>query len=103
MKTDREKESKDIRAQGSEEAQIIRANADKDKVTIIAEARKQADILKGEGDAETIRIFANTYNQDPEFFTFYRSLQAYRNALGNSDTTLVLSSDNQFLSYMNSK
>ncbi len=103
MRTDREKEAKDIRARGSEESQIIKANADKEKVTILAEARKQADITKGEGDAEVIKIFAGIYNQDPEFFSFYRSLQAYRTSLGNGDTTLILSSDNQFLTYMNGK
>lgn len=99
MKSEREREAKEFRAQGQEEAQKIRADADKQRVVIVAEAKKQSEILRGQGDAEAIKIYADAFGQDPEFFAFYRSMQAYRNAMKSGDTTMVLSPDSDFFKY----
>jgi membrane protease subunit HflC len=99
MQTERQREAKELRAQGAEEAQKIRAVADRDKVVIIAEAQKQSQITRGEGDGEAIRIFADAFGKDVEFFAFYRSMEAYKNALGQGDTTMVLSPDSEFFRY----
>ena len=99
MQTEREREAKELRAQGAEEAQKVRAVADRDKVIIIAEAKKTAQITRGEGDSEAVRIFADAFGRDIEFFSFYRSMEAYRNSLGSDDTTMVLSPDSEFFRY----
>ena len=99
MQTEREREAKELRAQGAEEAQKVRAVADRDKVIIIAEAKETAQITRGEGDSEAVRIFAEAFGRDIEFFSFYRSMEAYRNALGSDDTTMVLSPDSEFFRY----
>jgi membrane protease subunit HflC len=98
MKSEREREAKEFRAQGAELAQRIRARADRERTVLLADAHKQAQILRGEGDAEQVQIWAKAANQDPNFFAFYRSMEAYREALG-SDTTLVLEPDSDFFSY----
>ncbi|MDO8606815.1 MAG: protease modulator HflC [Phaeospirillum sp.] len=97
MKSERERQAKEARAQGYEWSQQIRARADRERTVILAEAQRQAQIERGEGDAEANRIFADAFGRDPQFFALYRSLQAYRNALGDGNTTLVLSPDNDFL------
>jgi membrane protease subunit HflC len=97
MKSERERQAKEARAQGYEWAQQIRARADRERTVILAEAQKQAQIDRGQGDAEANRIFADAFGRDPQFFNLYRSLQAYRHALGDGNTTLVLSPDNDFL------
>lgn len=99
MQSERDREAKQYRAQGAEAAQGIRASANREVTVIKAEANRQSQILKGEGDAESIKILADAYGQDPEFFGFYRSLQAYQNALG-SDTTMVLSPDAPFFRFL---
>ncbi len=99
MQTERQREAKELRAQGAEEAQKIRAIADRDKVVIIAEAQKQSQITRGEGDGEAIRIFADAFGKDVEFFAFYRSMEAYKEALGQGDTTMVLSPDSEFFRF----
>jgi len=99
MKSEREREAKEFRAQGPEEAQKIRADADKQRVVIVAEAKKQSEILRGQGDAEAIRIYAKAFGKDPEFFAFYRSMQAYRKAMTGGDTTMVLSPDSDFFKF----
>ncbi len=99
MQTERHREAKELRAQGAEEAQKIRAIADRDKVVIIAEAQKQSQITRGEGDGEAIRIFADAFGKDVEFFAFYRSMEAYKEALGQGDTTMVLSPDSEFFRF----
>lgn len=100
MKTEREREAKEFRAKGAEDAQKIRSTADKERTIILAEARKQAEMTRGEGDEEATRIFAKAFGQDPQFFKFYRSMQAYKKALSKEDTTLVLSPRSDFLQYM---
>ena len=104
MKSEREREAREYRAQGQEAAKRIRSVADRDKTVIIAEARKKGEILRGEGDARSVKIYANAFNKDPAFFTFYRSMQAYKEALSDESTTMVLSPDSDFFKYLdNSK
>jgi len=103
MKSEREREAKEFRAQGFEQAQKIRADADKQRVVIVAEAQKQAETLRGQGDGDAIKIYADAFGKDAEFFLFYRSMQAYRTAITDSDTTtMVLSPDSDFFRYFNS-
>ncbi len=87
------------RAQGAEEAQEIRAKADRDVVVLLADAQRQADQTRGAGDAERNRIFAEAYSKDPDFFAFYRSMQAYDTALKSSDTRFVLAPKSSFFRY----
>ena len=86
------------RASGMEEAQRIRAEADREKAVILAEANKQSQILRGEGDAEAVKTFAQSFGKDVNFFEFYRSMQAYRDTVGK-DTTVILSPDSEFFKY----
>lgn len=97
MKTERERDAKEFRAQGQQQAQQIRASADKEKTIILAEANKKAQIIRGNGDKKAIEIWNNAANQDIKFFTFYRSMEAYRNSL--QDSSLVLSPDSEFFQY----
>ena len=102
MQTEREREAKELRAEGAEEAQKVRAIADRKRVILVAEAKKEAQITRGQGDSEAVRIFASAFGQDVEFFAFYRSMEAYRVALGSEDTTMVLSPDSEFFTYFGS-
>lgn len=99
MVQERQREAKEFRAEGSEIAQMIRARAEREVTVITAEATREADILKGEGDAEKTRILGDAYGQDPDFFAFYRSMQAYQDALPSSNTSIVLSPDSEFFRY----
>ena len=103
MKSEREREAREFRAQGFEQAQKIRADADKQRVIIVAEAQKQAETLRGQGDGEAIKIYADAFGKDVEFFSFYRSMQAYRTAITDADTTtMVLSPNSDFFRFFNS-
>lgn len=95
MRTERERLAKKFRAEGDEESRKIRSESDKQVQILTAEAQKQADILRGQGDAEAVRIFADAYGRDEEFFSFTRTLDAYRRSLPDS-TTVVLSPDSAF-------
>lgn len=99
MKTERQREAAQYRAQGAQQAQQIRADADRQRIEILADAQKQAQIMRGEGDAQSISIYADAYGKDPNFFAFYRSLQAYRDSLSGPGTTL-LSPDSEFFKYL---
>ena len=99
MQTEREREAKEFRAQGAEIAQRIRSTADKDVTIIKSQAEKKANIVRGEGDGEANRVFAEAFNTDPEFFAFFRAMQAYSEGLQNSDTTMILSPDSEFFKY----
>lgn len=103
MQTEREREAKELRAQGAEVGQRIRARADRERRVLIAEAQRESEILRGQGDAEAIRIFAEGFGQNPEFFDFYRSLQAYRQALGDGATSFVLSPDSEFFRFFDGR
>ncbi len=100
MQTEREREAKEFRAKGSEDAQKIRSQADKERTILIAEAKKTAEITRGQGDSQATKIFAESFGKDEEFFKFYRTMQAYRKTLGKDDTTMVLSPDSDFLKYI---
>ncbi len=99
MTKEREREAAEYRAEGDETAQRIRARADREVTVIKAEAMREAQILQGEGEAEKTKTLAEAYGQDPDFFSFYRSMQAYRDALGGNNTTVVLSPNNDFFRY----
>ena len=99
MQTEREREAKEFRAQGAEIAQKIRSTADKDVTVILAEANKKSEIMKGEGDGERNKIFANAFGRDPQFFAFYRAMQAYEKALIGGETSLILSPDSEFFKF----
>jgi membrane protease subunit HflC len=102
MRAERLAEAALLRARGQEQAQSLRAIADRQAIEIVAAATRDAEIIRGEGDAERNRIFAAAYGQDPEFFEFYRSMQSYRAALVDSSTTMVLSPDSAFFRYFGS-
>lgn len=102
MNTERKQEADQTRAEGQEQAKGITANADRQVVVILANAERDAQILRGEGDGEAVSIFADAYNQDKDFFEFYRAMQAYKIALGKNDTTLVLSPNSEFFKYLQS-
>lgn len=101
MQTERQRESAELRAQGSEQAQRIRANADRQVTVLKAEANRDAERLRGEGDAERNRIYAEAFNKDPNFFAFYRSMQAYEEALKSGDTRMILSPNSEFFRFFN--
>ena len=103
MKSEREREAKEFRATGEEEAQKIRADAEKTRTVIVAEAARQAQENRGRGDSEAIEIYADSFGQDAKFFSFYRSMEAYRTAIGDSETSMVLSPDSEFFKYFKSK
>jgi len=100
MKAERERIAKQYRAEGEEESAKIIAETEKEKTVILAEAYKTAQILKGEGDAEAAKIYTESFNQDPEFYKFLRTLEAYKNTFKDK-TTLLLSSESEFLKYLN--
>ena len=100
MQTARSKEAKEIRAEGSEKAQTVKANADREKRVILAEAARQAKIIKGNSEAKAISIFAEAFNHDKAFFEFYRYMQSYRTAFSAQDTAVLLSPENPFLKYI---
>jgi membrane protease subunit HflC len=99
MQTEREREAKEFRAKGAEMAITITSTADKEVTVILAEAEKQSQIMKGEGDGLRNKIFAEAFGQDPEFFAFYRAMQAYEKALIGGETSLILSPDSEFFKF----
>ena len=99
MKSERKREATEFRAQGSQRAQEIRARADRDVTVIVAEAQSKGDTMRGEGEAERNRIFAEAFGKDPDFFAFYRSMQAYESGLRHNDTRMVLKPDSDFFRY----
>jgi len=102
MRSEREREAREWRAQGQEEAERIRANADRRRTVLIAQANERSETLRGEGDAEAARVFSEAYSQDAEFFSFWRSLNAYRESFADSDNLLVLEPDSEFFQYLRS-
>ena len=99
MQTEREREAKEFRAKGAEMAVTITSTADKEVAVILAEANKNSEIMKGEGDGLRNKIFADAFGRDPEFFAFYRAMQAYEKALIGGDTSLILSPDSEFFKF----
>lgn len=99
MQTERQREASEFRAQGQEQSQRIRSRADREVTVLKAEATRDAEKLRGEGDSERNQIFADAYGRDPDFFKFYRSMQAYEKSLEGGDTTLVLTPDSEFFRF----
>ena len=99
MQTEREREAKEFRARGAEMAVTITSTADKEVTVILANAKKKSEIMKGEGDGQRNKIFADAFGKDPEFFSFYRAMQAYETALIGGETSLILSPDSDFFKF----
>ena len=102
MRAERNRVARDFRARGMEQAERIRADSDRERITILAEAYREAEKTRGEGDAEAAKIYADAYNRDPEFYSFTRSIRAYEDAFGESDT-LILEPDSDFFNYFDRK
>ena len=101
MRAERQREAAEFRAEGSAAANRIRATADREATVIKAEATKKGELLRGEGDAERNRVFAEAFGKDPDFFSFYRSMQAYETGIKAGDTRMLLSPDSEFFRYFN--
>ena len=99
MQTERQQEAAQIRAIGEEKSRVIKAEAEKNKTVLLAEAERDGEILRGEGDAEKNKILGKAFSKDPNFFAFYRAMQAYSRALTEGDTTMVLSPKGDFFEY----
>ncbi len=102
MEAERDRIAKEFRSEGAEAAERIRAEADRQRTVILAEADQQAEKTRGEGDARATEVYANAYNQDPEFYAFYRSLNAYENVFQDQGDLLVLEPDSEFFGYFGS-
>lgn len=101
MQTERQREAAEARALGSQQSQEIRARAERESTIIVAEAQRQSDEIRGQGEGERNRIFAEGFGKDPEFFAFYRSMQAYEASLKSSDTRMLLTPDSPFFRFFN--
>jgi membrane protease subunit HflC len=99
MQTERQREAAEFRAQGAQRAQEIRSRADREVTVLVAEATSKSEQIRGEGDATRNQIFADAFNQDPDFFAFYRSMQAYEQGLKHNDTRMLLKPDSNFFRY----
>jgi membrane protease subunit HflC len=99
MQTERQREAAEFRANGSQRKQEIQARADREVTVLVADTQAKADTIRGEGEAERNRIFAEAFGKDPDFFGFYRSMQAYETGLGHRDTRMVLRPDSDFFKY----
>jgi membrane protease subunit HflC len=99
MVSERQQQAAQYRGEGAEAAQTVRASADRERTVILAEAQRSAQKVRGDGDAESIRIYAAAFGQDKDFFAFYRSMQAYRDALNGRNTSFVLNPDNGFFRF----
>lgn len=103
MRSEREREANEARAEGDQIALEIRSKADKESTILLAVSQRDAEKLRGEGDKAAIEIYGKAFNQDPKFYAFYRSLEAYKKSLANSDTMMMLTPDNDFLHYFKDK
>lgn len=103
MRSEREREAQEARAEGEQLSLEIKSKADKERTILLAEAQREAETLRGQGDKTAIEIYGKAFNQDPKFYAFYRSLEAYKKSLANGDTTLLLSPDSDFLKYFKNR
>jgi len=101
MKSERQQQASQYRGEGAEAAQTVRATAERERTVILAEAQRDGQRVRGDGDAQAVKIYADAFGQDKQFFAFYRSLQAYRNALNGHDTSFILSPDSSFFRFFN--
>jgi membrane protease subunit HflC len=102
MREERARAAAELRAQGRETAEERKSEADKQRTIILADAYRDSQLIRGEGDAQAAEVYANAYNKDPEFYDFYRSIDAYRKSLGNEGDVLVLDPNSEFFRYLNS-
>ena len=101
MRAEREREAREHRSKGMEQAEIIRADADRQQTIIEAQAYREAELLRGEGDARAAAIYASAYNKDPEFYAFWRSLNAYKATFQSREDILLLDPDSDFFRFLN--
>jgi modulator of FtsH protease HflC len=101
MQSEREQQARQYRGEGAEAAQTVRANAERERTVILAEAQRDAQRVRGDGDAQAVKIYGDAFGQDKQFFSFYRSLQAYRDSLTGKDTSFVLSPEGNFFRFFN--
>jgi len=101
MRQDFDRQAKRLRAEGEENAEKLRSEADRQRTEILAEAYRESEIIRGEGDAKSAEIYSRAYNRNAEFYSFHRSLQAYRLAIGTDNDVLVISPDSEFFKYLN--
>ena len=99
MQAERTRVAKDLRSKGSESAEKIRAEADRKRTVLLANAYSEAQTIRGDGDAKAADIYARSYRKNPEFYSFYRSLEAYRNSFTSKDDVLVIEPDSEFFNY----
>jgi len=100
MAADREKEAREYRATGREQAEVIRADADRQRSVLLANAYRDAELLRGDGDARAAAIYAEAFNQNPDFYAFVRSLNAYRKAFDGNDDLMVVDPSSEFFQYL---
>ncbi|MGB2516972.1 MAG: protease modulator HflC [Pseudomonadales bacterium] len=100
MRTEREREARELRSEGKEKAEGIRADADRQRTVIMANAYREAELIRGDGDAVAAATYAESYNVDPEFYSFYRSLDAYRKTFGNGGDIMLVEPDSEFFKYL---
>jgi membrane protease subunit HflC len=100
MRQDFDRQAKQLRAEGDENAEKLRSEADRQRTEILAQAYREAEITRGEGDAKAAEIYAKAYSQNADFYSFHRSLQAYRESIGTESDVLVLSPDSEFFKYL---
>ena len=100
MRSEREREARELRSEGKEKAEGIRADADRQRTIIMANAYRDAELVRGDGDAVAAATYAAAFNQDPEFYSFYRSLDAYRTTFGNGGDMMLIEPDSEFFKYM---
>ena len=101
MQTERQQEAAQFRAEGEEQSRRVRAEAERERTILLANAERTGEILRGEGDAAKNKILGDAFSQDPDFFAFYRAMQAYITAIDSSDTTMILSPDSEFFEFFN--
>jgi membrane protease subunit HflC len=101
MRQERARTAAELRAEGAENAEQIRADADRQRTVILAEAYRDAEVIRGQGDARSAEIYANAFQKNEEFYRFYRSIEAYRNSIGTPNDILVLDADSDFFQYLN--
>jgi membrane protease subunit HflC len=102
MKSERQQQASQYRGEGAEAAQTVRATAERERTVTLAEAQRDAQRVRGDGDAQAIKTYADSFGRDKQFFSFYRSLQAYRAALVGKDTSFLLSPDSNFFRFFTS-
>ena len=101
MQTERQQEAAQFRAEGEEQSRRIRAESERERTILLANAERTGEILRGEGDAAKNKILGDAFSQDPDFFAFYRAMQAYITAIDSNDTTMILSPDSEFFEFFN--